>query len=749
MGERDVLSLLIDASTRIEEEFASGRRRLSFPQYLELFATEPRRHGRDAARYLGDMIEFFGTEHVERPWGSCERYRLFEQAFAGAAVQNASALVGHEEVQQEFVRSIANFRREGRANRLVLIHGPNGSAKSTFARCVLQGLEYYSSLDEGALYRFHWVFPSKSMLRGHIGFSGRAATRQDGSYAHLAEEELDARLFIEVRDHPLFLIPIKQRKVLLAELQRRAGTTEAFSEWLLHGNLSQKSRQVFDALLSSYGGSLQEVLRHVQVERYYISRRYRVGAVTIGPELSVDAGERQITADRSVAALPASLQSQSLYEIFGELIDAAGGVVEFSDLLKRPLDSFKYLHGALETSEVALRSQSVQLNSVFLGSANEGHLAAFREHPEFESFRGRLELIRMGYLRSWSEEQRIYDEQVIPQIRKHVAPHATRIAAKFAVLTRLLRPASEKYPKRLAELVAELSVFEKAELYATGSAPARVDQESAKLLRAAVGDLYREFDNTPVYEGISGASPREIRRVLLDASQNGAYGCLSPIAVLDELEKLCRRTSEYLWLQVDSEPGGFHDHQLMVRTLREQLLDWLEDEFRVASGIVEPARYSELFDRYVTHVSNWVKGELVTNPLTGANEPADESLMKEVEQMLGVEGVPDSYRRELMNRVAAWAIERPEQPLRQEEIFDSELRKLRQSAFADRKVALARLCDDVLTLLREDGRGLDAKRKRNALATWRRLREEFGYVESSVIDAAQILMETRFRQGVP
>jgi serine protein kinase len=50
------------------------------------------------------------------------------------------------------------------------MHGPNGSAKSTIAACVLRALEHYSTLDEGAVYRFHWVFPSKKTVRGAIGF---------------------------------------------------------------------------------------------------------------------------------------------------------------------------------------------------------------------------------------------------------------------------------------------------------------------------------------------------------------------------------------------------------------------------------------------------------------------------------------------------------------------------------------------------------------------------------------------------
>jgi hypothetical protein len=41
------------------------------------------------------------------------------------------ALIGQEHVQEEIYRALSNFVREGRPNRLVLLHGPNGSAKST------------------------------------------------------------------------------------------------------------------------------------------------------------------------------------------------------------------------------------------------------------------------------------------------------------------------------------------------------------------------------------------------------------------------------------------------------------------------------------------------------------------------------------------------------------------------------------------------------------------------------------------
>ena len=75
------------------------------------------------------------------------------------------------------------------------------------------------------------------------------------------------------------------------------------------------------------------MLRHVRVERFEISHRYRQGWVTVEPQLSVDATERQITADRSLVALPPSLQSVSLHEYGGEVVGANRGMIEYDDLL--------------------------------------------------------------------------------------------------------------------------------------------------------------------------------------------------------------------------------------------------------------------------------------------------------------------------------------------------------------------------------------------------------------------------------
>ncbi len=742
-----ILDDLGEISRDIERGFNEERRVLSFEEYLDLFASDPVRYTRDAARYVRDMFDHYGRTDVERPAGTHTRFRLFDLPWRQDGERRRDALVGQESVQGELYRVLSNFVREGRPNRLILLHGPNGSAKSTVAAAVMSALEHYSSLDDGPLYRFHWVFPTEGLLKGAIGFADkRGARAKDKSYAHLPDDQIDSRVHMEVRDHPLFLLPAPQRQVVLERAYERAGVEGEPPEWLLRGRVSHKGRQVLDTLMMSYDGDLSEVLRHVQIERYFISRRYRVGAVTLGPQLSIDAGERQVTSDRSLAALPTSLQAVTLFEAFGELVDATGGVLEFSDLLKRPIDAFKYLQITAETGEVALRSQNLQLNCVLLGSGNENHLAAFREHPEFASFRGRLELVRCPYLRSWTDELAIYDAQIAPQARTHVAPHATELAAMFATLTRMRRPDPDAYEKPLSAIVSELTAFEKMDLYGSGTTPARLDDESAKLLSANVPVIFRESDPYPIYEGSIGASPRAMRTVLLDAAQSEHYDCLSPFAVLDELDKLCERTSEYEWLQQERLPGGYHDHVQFRELLKARLLDMLEDEVRVASGLVEETRYSDLFDRYITHVSYWVKGEKVRNEVTGAHEEPDARLMEEVEALLGSTDKAEPLRHSLINRVAAWAIDNPDEPMDNERVFKPQLAKLRDAVFSERRVAVAKLCRDAVLVLSGDTGGFDDARRSAADGLVGEMKSRFGYEDSSVKDAGAALLRERYAE---
>ncbi|MDH5671653.1 MAG: serine protein kinase PrkA [Myxococcales bacterium] len=750
----DTRPLLDELGESVKTRFQAQKRVLSYDDYLNEVVSHPFRHSRDAARYLRDCFDYFGVEEVPRPGGTVRRFKLFDQRFVDGEspdVRDEQArtppsrarLVGHEALQNEFYRALQNFVREGRTNRLLLMHGPNGSAKSTFAACLMRALERYSGTDEGALYRFSWVFArgaeERSIGFGSAGRRGRAGE----SLAHLEADKVEAKLVSELREHPLLLLPLEERRALIERIYTEADIDDAPPEWLWHGRLGRKNAEVFDALLASYGGDLRRVLAHVQVERFYISRRYRTGAVTIGPQMAVDAGERQITADRSVAALPAALTSLSLYETQGELVDGSAGLIEYSDLLKRPLEAWKYLLLAIESGEVALSVSVLTLNSVLLASTNEGHLEAFRQHPEYDSFRARLSMLQVGYLVDYRQEQQIYDAQIVPQLRCHVAPHGIEMAALWAVLTRMLPAQVDHYESpALGKVAADLTPMEKARLYADGDIPRRLDSEQAKVLRSGLGEVVSELEGRSEYEGSVGASPREIRTVVLDAAQDPHHPCLSPQSVLTRLSELCAR-GDYEFLK-HAPQDGFLDAGAFIVQVRKHWIELFDREVRASTGLVEESRYRELFERYISHISTWVKKERLLDPVTGKYVEPDEGLMGRVESALDVaESDAEEFRRNLINSVAAYAIDHPGDSIDHDLIFPRQLEQVRESYFAEHRTQVVAILDDMLALLSDGDKRVSEEGRAAAEAALEHL-YTIGYCKHCARSSLGELREERY-----
>jgi serine protein kinase len=745
----DAKSWLGQTAAELRETYARKRRVMSFGEYFTLFCSDIVRQTRSAAQYLRDALDHFGTESVRTPKGHATRWKLFDCPWD----TGKDSLVGQEDVQAAVYRLISNFAREGRTTRLILLHGPNGSAKSTFITCLQRALEYYSSLDEGAVYKINWIFPSQRISKGGIGFGGAAEAAAVGdSFAYLEDELVESKIVDELRDHPILLLPRDKRRELFED--RMADLIKGGlrpGHHLLSGDLSHRNRQIFEALLSSHRGDIGKVLRHVQVERFFVSRRYRQAVATVEPQLAVDARVRQLTMDRSLSSLPAALQSLTFYEFQGELVDGNRGIMEFSDLLKRPLESFKYLLGTVEQGRVSLDVAVLDVDTVFIASSNEGYLAAFKELPDFQSFKGRIELVRAPYLLDYREEQKIYDAHIRSFAggdgQRHVAPHVSWVTALWAVLTRMKKPMPEKYPKGLAELVARIGPLDKALLYATQMPNEGFSPEQLKELQAGVERIARESDSYPNYEGRMGASPREMKLLLMNAAQSPKFKCLSPFAVFEELEELVRAVSIYEFLKQEPLSGGYHENRKFIFQVRDRLIDRIDDEVRTSMGLVEERRYIEQFERYVTHVSHWVKREKVRNPVTGADEDPDEELMGEVERMLDVgsgEARRDEFRREVIAKIGAWSIDHPGRKPDYEQIFPRPIAHLREAFFADRRKQIRKINEDLLVYLVDGPARMDAEAAVTARNTIDTLKGRFGYCDHCAKDAILALVRKRY-----
>ena len=731
----------------IREAYLRNRSVLSFTEYLEAVAQKPHLHLRSAPQYVKGAFDYFGTETVEYPWGEQRRFKLFDCGWADGRDQ----LVGHEEVQNLVYRALENFVHEGTSNKLILLHGPNGSAKSTLVRAIGRGLQNYSTTEEGALYRINWIFPARKTTRGDIGFGGGAEdTNPSESFARLPDELVDAKLTDELRDHPLLLVPADERRRMMHEMLDAHESDHEFvvSDYLHYGRLSPRNRTVYESLLASYQGDYAKVLRHVQVERFYIQHRYREGYVTVEPQLAVDASERQLTADRSITALPSALQSVSLYDYGGEVVNANRGLIEYSDLLKRPLEAYKYLLTTVERASIALPTATLFLDLVFVGTSNEIHLNAFKEIPEFQSFRGRLELVRVPYLLSATREQQIYAERIREAAgTRHVAPHCAYVAALWAVLTRMRKPQADRYPKEVADLVARLTPLEKADLYASGRMPASLSGKQARDLLGQMEALWRESESYPNYEGRTGASPREILVVLFNAANSSRYAYVSPLAILDEIEELIKQVSVYEFLKQEPLPGGFHNYAKFVEQVRGRLVDLIDDDVRSALGLVEETEYTRVFERYISHVMHWTKKEKVANPTTGRAEDPDETLMREVETTLGVGTPADDFRHDMITRIGAWSLDNPSRKPNYADIFSEHFRRLRESYFDTRRKLVGKAVQDLLAYLAGDTGGLTDEERQRASDTADRLQSQFGYNPDSARDSASLVLKHRYSES--
>ncbi|MEI6231635.1 MAG: hypothetical protein WCT04_01180 [Planctomycetota bacterium] len=730
--------------------FRNQRRILSFQQYLDAFCMKPVQLGRNAPQYVFDVFKHFGTRKVNGIGGKYTRFTLFDAPWDNGR----GALEGQEGIQLELVRHLRRFAVSGTCDKLVLIHGPNGSAKSTVMNLIFRALEHYSTLDDGALFRFNWIFTEKGEGKG-MGFGTKPDDLPRETLAFIDETLISCKLSSELREPPIFLIPVEHRARLLDELITRHGNEPHVAErlrapYLREGTLSMKNKQIFDAILTAYRGDWLKVIRHVQVERYFISKRYRTGASAIEPQQAVDASARP-TAYEGGIQLPVMLQGLQMMDLSGELIEASGGVVEYSDFLKRNLELNKYLLSTVERGEVTLPGVLAKLNLVMLGTCNEKQLSAFKTTPDFTSYKGRIELVRAPYLLEWRKERAIY-KPFLDEIResRHVAPHTADVVALWAVMTRLRKPEPGAYPAEIASVIKRLTPLEKAKLYDDATVPEGLNSEEKKLLRSHIPtmrdeyvDSMAEFENfvCAAYEGRRGASAREMKSLLSDAASNQERKFLSPQGVFEAMEKVLHDQTVYDFLRIEPDEQ-YHDCEAFIEAVRNEYFRWVSREVYDSMGLVAESEYDRQIEDYFKHVRASVSGEKILNPRTGTYEEPSNAVMDGVEQMMALKEPAKTYRSNLITRIAAYSLEHPNEKIDYHDVFSDIFDALEVSFYKAQTRAFTQLARYVLVFGGEDAALIPAQELPRIEGTLRVMRDKYRYNDDSAKEAIAFMLTT-------
>lgn len=567
----------------------------SFAEYLDLVRQDPN-VSRNAYQRLYDLIVSFGTEEYTEYKKKIVRYKFFDDPFD----DGKDAVFGIDVHLMKLVNVLKSAALGyGTEKRVILLHGPVGSAKSTIVRLMKKGLEWYSRQPEGRLYTFSWVMPDGEVIPSPLN------------------------------ENPLKLIPIEMRQIVLDEIN---GAGEGRYPIRLEGDLDPVSRFLFRETMREVGGDWSSLIERIRVRRMLLSERDRVGIGTFQPKDEKNQDSTELTGDINYLKI-AKFGSDSdprAFNFDGEFCVANRGVIEFVEVLKLDVAFLYDLLGASQEHVIKPKKfAQTYIDEVIIGHTNEPEYKKLQSNEFMEALRDRTIKIDVPYITTHLEETRIYKKDYNRRrVKKHIAPHTLEMAAMWAVLTRLEEPKKHN-----------LTLVQKLKLY------------NGRTLPGFTEDNVKELRKTAIREGMEGISPRYVQDKISNALVRDTGGSLNPFMLINELESGLRNHS----LIIDEEKKKhFRD---LLGVVKKEYEDIVKNEVQKAIAADENA-ISRLCSNYIDNVRAHCLNEKVPNKFTGAYESPNERLMRSIEEKIDIpETRKDDFRRELMSYIASVALD--------------------------------------------------------------------------------------------
>jgi serine protein kinase len=571
----------------------------SFQEYLEMVLQQPN-VCRTAYQRLYDMIMSHGTEDIYENKDKLTRFKFFTDF----ASKHGDGIYGLDRSLMQLVNTFKSAALGyGTERRVILLHGPVGSAKSTIARLLKRGLEEYCRTDAGMLFSFSWKNP-------------------DGTYTK-----------DPMHGEPLQLVPEEHRAEILRTLNENAAPHNY--DIAIKGDLCPYSRFEYKNRLAKYDGDWLAMLQNeVKIYRLVLSEKDRIGIGTFQPKDEKNQDSTELTGDlnyRKIAEYGSDSDPRA-FNFDGELNIANRGIVEFIEVLKLDVAFLYDLLGASQEHKIKPKKfAQTDIDEVILGHTNEPEYKRLQSNEFMEALRDRTVKIDIPYVTRLTDEVRIYEKDFnAAKVKgKHIAPHTIEVAAMWAVLTRLNSPKH-----------ASLTLLQKLKLYNGKTMPGFTEDNVIELKRDAV------------HEGMTGISPRYIQDKISNALvAHPDEDNINPFMVMHELEIGLRH---HALIRDEEQYRTFRE---MLTVVREEYEDIVKNEVQRAIAADEEA-LTRLCGNYIDNVKAYTQREKVRNRYTGHYDEPDERLMRAVEEKIDIpEGRKDDFRREIMNYIGALAID--------------------------------------------------------------------------------------------
>lgn len=662
------------------QEFLTLNEEMSFGQYLELCVKNPKL-ARNAFQYVYDMIMESGTTTFERYRKTYTRYKFFDDP--------ETPIFGLEETLASFVDFIHGAAGSyGTEKRVLLLHGPVGSSKSTLCRRLKRGLENYSKTKSGAWYTFKWVnLPTVADEKGPALFT--------------SSEDVSA-----LNENPIKLMPANMREEFLKDINKiytdSLPDEEKNTAYKLgsEGDLNPRCRLFMAALLKRYEGDWNAVVQnHIRVIRRSHSESDRVGVGTFQPKDEKNQDSTELTGDMNFSKIGEFGKDSDprAFNFDGEFEVANRGVCEFIEMLKLD-NAFLYdLLGATQEHSIKPKKfAQVVIDEVIIAHTNNPEFEKLKNNQFMEALRDRTVKVDVPYLLRWSDEIKVYNSTYGPdKVRQHIMPHTLEIAALFAVLTRLEDDGSGK-----------LDLRDKAKLYDDRQLPGWTE------------DTVKELQDKFPDEGFHGISARYVQdKIANRLARHKDY--VNVFHVLSELKDGLRDNS------LITNVEDIKRYEMCAELAIKELDEILKNEVQRALVADEKA-IERMCAKYVDNLIAYVNDEKMVHPITGSKIDPDERLMRAIEEKAGIpEQGTDDFRRSMAAFIGTLAT-------RQKQFHWSsnpELKRaLEAKVFEDVKDTIK------LSALTKEASQLDPDLQEKIDAIKTRLIKQYGYNQQSATD---------------
>ncbi len=602
MANMDMISRI--AALQDYDEYRDLHWEGTFEEYLQIVRERPR-VTRNAFQRLYDMIVSYGEEEYIDNKKRLVRYPFFKDPLESGK----DAVYGLDIPLMRLVHVLrAAAQNYGPEKRIILLHGPVGSSKSTIARLLKKGVESYSRTADGALYTYKWV-----------------NLRETG----LAND--DDEVLSPMNEEPLRLIPLEWRDKVVRELTLGNDRHRV----VIEADLNPSCRFIFTKLMERYGGDWGKVIRnHVRVKRLVLSEKDRIGIGTFQPKDEKNQDSTELTGDinyRKIAEYGSDSDPRA-FNFDGEFNIANRGIIEFVEVLKLDVAFLYDLLGATQEHKIKPKKfAQTDIDEVIIGHTNEAEYKKLLNNEFMEALRDRTIKIDIPYITKLSEEIKIYQKDFSTEkLRgKHVAPHTLEVAAMWGVMTRLEEPKKHN-----------ISALQKMKLY------------DGKILPGFTQDNVKELRKETRREGLDGISPRYVQDKISNALvRDGQEGYINPFMILNELEKGLDHHS------LISSEDQRKRYKELIGVVKNEYEEMVKNEVQRAISADEEA-IARLASNYIDNIRAYTLKEKVKNPYTGRDEEPDERLMRSIEEKIDIpESRKDDFRREIMNYIGALAIE--------------------------------------------------------------------------------------------